>query len=102
MEIYQIVAQNVIRLRKALGLSQLKLATQAEITTGMLLDIEHARGNPNLATLSKLADALDVPLYILFDEAEKQAFPPSPMKGLVALLEKSLEEEKLEDGTAEI
>lgn len=91
MEVFQIVARNIRKLRRAAGLSQLDLATQAEITTGMLLDYEHARGNPNIATLSKLVGALGVPLYALFDDAEGRAPTPSAMAELLNLLNKSQE-----------
>ncbi len=91
MEIHQIIAQNIMRLRKASGLSQLDLAVRAEITTGMLLDFEHARGNPNTATLSKLADALGVPLHDLFDGVEGQTPLPNTMVELLNLLNKPQE-----------
>ena len=91
MGIHEVIAQNIMKLRKAAGFSQLDLAVRAEITTGMLLDFEHARGNPNTATLSKLANALGVPLHALFEGIEGQTLLPNPMAEMLNLLNKLLE-----------
>ncbi len=44
MEIRQILAENVSKLRKKSGISQLQFSLNADITTGMLSDMEHGRG----------------------------------------------------------
>ncbi len=54
------------------GMSQLELATQADITPGMVVDLEYGRANPKMKTLNKIAGVLDVPFYALFDEANSQ------------------------------
>lgn len=69
----QIVARNILRFRAKAGLSQLTLALNANITPGALFEIEHTCGNPRINTLSKIADALGVPLHCLFEECESQS-----------------------------
>jgi transcriptional regulator with XRE-family HTH domain len=52
------VARNVRSARAATGLSLDALAARAEVSKGALVALEGARGNPNLTTLVRLADAL--------------------------------------------
>jgi quercetin dioxygenase-like cupin family protein len=54
----EIVARNVRSARSAVGLSLDALAGRAEVSKGALVALEGARGNPNLTTLVRLADAL--------------------------------------------
>ena len=54
----EIVARNVRSARAASGLSLDALAGRAEVSKGALVALEGARGNPNLTTLVRLADAL--------------------------------------------
>jgi len=54
----EIVARNVRSARAAAGLSLDALAGRAEVSKGALVALEGARGNPNLTTLVRLADAL--------------------------------------------
>ena len=54
----EIVARNVRSARVAAGLSLDALAGRAEVSKGALVGLEGARGNPNLTTLVRLADAL--------------------------------------------
>ena len=61
MEIKKILAKNIRRLRLEKGMSQLELATQADITPGMAVDLEYGRANPKMKTLNKIAGVLDVP-----------------------------------------
>ena len=72
MEIKKILAKNIRRLRLEKGMSQLELATQADITPGMAVDLEYGRANPKMKTLNKIAGVLDVPFYALFDEENSQ------------------------------
>ncbi len=60
------LARNVRRLRKARGLSQDELADAVGIQTPGVSHIENRRGNPTLATLESLAEALGVPFTDLF------------------------------------
>jgi transcriptional regulator with XRE-family HTH domain len=60
------LAANLRSLRLALGLSQEKLALDAEIDRTFVSQIERGIGNPSLRILCQLADRLDVDLAILF------------------------------------
>jgi transcriptional regulator with XRE-family HTH domain len=53
-----IIARNARSARAAAGLSLDALAGRADISKGALVALEGARGNPNLTTLVRLADAL--------------------------------------------
>ena len=70
----QIVANNIVKLRKITGLSQLELVALSNVTPEVLCNIEHAIGNPELRTLDKIADALEVPTSKGFSEEEITQF----------------------------
>lgn len=55
----KILAKNVKTRRKALGLSQEKLALDAEIDRTYISQIERGISNPSLLVLVKIADRLD-------------------------------------------
>ena len=65
--IHQTIAKNNLAFRKETGLSQLALATSAEIALKTLHAIEHANANARLNTLEKIACALHVPIARLFE-----------------------------------
>ena len=44
--------------RKTLGLSQNDLAEMAELSLATIKDIERGKGNPSMATVSKIMDVL--------------------------------------------
>ncbi|MEU1285170.1 XRE family transcriptional regulator [Kitasatospora sp. NPDC005856] len=54
------VAQNVKAARRRAGLSLDELSRRAQVSKGALVGLEKAQGNPNLATLVRLADTLGV------------------------------------------
>ena len=57
----QNLAKNIARLRKAKGLSQEKLARLADVANNTLIKMESGENqNPTLATLKKVAKALEV------------------------------------------
>lgn len=62
------VARNVRTARAATGLSLDGLATRADVSKGALVALEGARGNPNLTTLVRLADALGRSVSSLMDD----------------------------------
>ncbi len=64
------LAGNVRSARTAAGLSLDALAARAEVSKGALVALEGARGNPNLTTLVRLADALGRSVSSLLEEAE--------------------------------
>src|SRR3954470_13157542 len=63
------VARNVRSARSAAGLSLDALAGRAEVSKGALVALEGARGNPNLTTLVRLADALGRSVSSLMEDA---------------------------------
>ena len=67
-----IVARNVRAARGAAGLSLDALAARADVSKGALVALEGARGNPNLTTLVRLADALGRPVSSLMEDATEE------------------------------
>jgi transcriptional regulator with XRE-family HTH domain len=61
------VARNIGQMRQARRLSLDGLAGLSGVSRDMLVEIESARSNPSIATLSRLAEALDVSVAELVD-----------------------------------
>jgi len=78
-------ARNVRSARAAAGLSLDALAARAEVSKGALVALEGARGNPNLTTLVRLADALGRSVSSLMEEG-RQEHPVTVQAGDVAPL----------------
>jgi transcriptional regulator with XRE-family HTH domain len=68
----EIVARNVRSARVAAGWSLDALAGRAEVSKGALVALEGARGNPNFATLVRLADALGRSVSSLMEDAGEE------------------------------
>jgi transcriptional regulator with XRE-family HTH domain len=66
----------VKRIRQEQGLSQQALAKKADVNKVTLIRIESGKGNPNIETLEKLADALGVELSDFFPKAQVSLFQP--------------------------
>ena len=62
------LAGNVRAARQAAGLSLDALAGRAEVSKGAVVALEAARGNPNLTTLVRIADALGRSVTSLLDD----------------------------------
>lgn len=60
------IGQRLKELRKGYGLSQERLALQAEITTAYLGQIERGEKNPTVVTVGRLCDALGISLSEFF------------------------------------
>jgi len=56
-------------MRMERGLSVRKLASMADITPSMLSQIENEQVNPSINTPRAIAQALNIPLYLLFKDA---------------------------------
>lgn len=61
------VARNVRVARLRAGLSLEELGRRAQVSKGALVGLERAQGNPNLATLVRLADTLGIPVSTLLE-----------------------------------
>jgi len=65
------VSRNVRSARASAGLSLDGLAARADVSKGALVALEGARGNPNLTTLVRLADALGRSVSSLMEDARE-------------------------------
>src|SRR4051794_4260527 len=79
------VARSVRALRAAHGWSLDQLATRAGVSKGVLVALEQVRGNPTLGTLTRVADALGVPLTRLVQVEEEPAIQLFPAARHVVL-----------------
>jgi len=61
------------QLRKERGLSQVKLAVMADMDPATLNRLEQGKGNPNLKTLERVADALGVEVADFFPKARRRS-----------------------------
>jgi transcriptional regulator with XRE-family HTH domain len=66
------IARNVRAARAAAGMSLDALAARADVSKGALVALEGARGNPNLTTLVRLADALGRSVSSLMDDEREE------------------------------
>ncbi len=64
------LARTVQSLRAERGWSLDQLAARSGVSKGVLVAVEQARSNPNLATLARLSDAFGVPVTRLVDVPE--------------------------------
>ena len=64
------LAKAVKSARSALGISQEELAARAGLHRTYVSDIERGARNPSLASVAKLAEALELSLPMLFEKAE--------------------------------
>ncbi len=68
--------EELTRIRKERGLSQQALADLSSVTKATINQIERGRRSPNLETLEKLAEALEVEVADFFPKAQGALFPP--------------------------
>lgn len=68
----QAIGLRVRQQRKEAGLTVSELATSAEISPGMLSKIENGQISPSLNTLQTLAQALNIPIALLFSTFEQR------------------------------
>jgi transcriptional regulator with XRE-family HTH domain len=63
------LGKRLAELRRKRGLATGELAARAKVSSGFISQLEHNRTSPSLATLQRVAAALDVPLtYVLLDD----------------------------------
>jgi transcriptional regulator with XRE-family HTH domain len=99
------LGKRLVDLRRKRGLSTGELATRAQVTSGFISQLEHNKTSPSLATLQRVATALQVPLtYLLLDDGlspqvvrkqERQVIPLG-QNGLCAALLSPLTSQDLE------
>lgn len=94
MEPKKKIGTRIKHLRNAKGLSQEKLAETSGLNPKYLSSIERGRENPTLDTFIKLAQALNIDIFELFNYAGEQTLKESK-KFLLDLI-KSSDKEKLE------
>lgn len=58
--------------RQTLGLSQEELAWRGGLNRSYITDIERGARNPSLTTIARLAEALQIPPYVLLREAHEK------------------------------
>ncbi len=66
------LGQKLRKLRKEQNLTQLELAQQVDITNGQISTIERGVSSPSLATLHRIARALNVPMTEFFEDERKK------------------------------
>jgi transcriptional regulator with XRE-family HTH domain len=66
-------------LREEKGLTQVRLAVAADMNPATLNRIEMGKANPNLKTLERLADALDITVSRLLEGDSPKAQAPPPL-----------------------
>ena len=66
------IGKNVRLQRNKRRLSVKELAARSGITSGMISQLEGNKANPSIKTITRIADALGIPVSVLFaDESEK-------------------------------
>jgi transcriptional regulator with XRE-family HTH domain len=75
-----LVAWNLRRLRVRRGLSQERLAYDAEVDRSYVGGLERKAENPTVDVLDRLAATLDVPLSELFKKPRPGASAPKPLR----------------------
>jgi transcriptional regulator with XRE-family HTH domain len=68
MSVRRLVGANIRRLRLERGLSQEKLAFEADLDPSYISHVETGAKSPTITTLEKIASALRVKLVQFFDE----------------------------------
>jgi transcriptional regulator with XRE-family HTH domain len=76
-----LVARNLRRLRVRRGLSQEKLAVDAEIDRTYVSRLERGLENPTVAVLERLARAVDAEITEFFVVPRRGEPPPKPLRG---------------------
>ncbi len=79
-ELYDVFRQNLRIRRMELGFTQNELATRAGLEQPQVSELERGGTNPNLATIARLAEALDTTpsallSSVIFEIKEKSLIP---------------------------
>ena len=98
----QIVGRNLRMLRKIRGLSQIELAKKASLSNSFICEVEGGKLNVSVKVVERLAQALEVPLKMFFEEdllalplSAFERFPYLPEEKEKLRVEKEKAKEKL-------
>src|ERR1700676_2175076 len=80
------LGQAVLRLRKGYGLSLADLSQQSGVAKSIISQIERNETNPTLATIWRLAQALDVSIDRVLQTAEDEPFVEKSSRGDTPIL----------------
>ena len=72
-ELYEIFRTNMKEMREEGGISQQELSQLTGIKQPQLSELERGKTNPQLATIAKIAEALEVPPWIMLRPAKTRA-----------------------------
>ncbi|WP_455793574.1 helix-turn-helix domain-containing protein [Clostridium butyricum] len=76
------IGENIRKIRKEKRISINRLAQATQISLGYLSDLENGKANnPSLEKLNRIADELNVPVNIFFDENIRESWNNSNTKG---------------------
>jgi len=82
MDILKQIGLNLRRLRLSRGLSQERLALEADIALNYLSEIERGLRNPTVLVISRLAQVLNVPVVQIFAAtSERDSLPQNLRPG---------------------
>ena len=73
-----IVGENIRRIRQERGLTQEELALMSSLSQGYINQLESGKRKFTQKTLTAIAEALDIPLYVFFKEEEEQRRKEKP------------------------
>lgn len=71
-DINNLVAYTLLNARKKVGISQVELAKRTGIDQADISKLERGLSNPSVLTLSRLAEAMDMKLSIIFEEDDNK------------------------------
>jgi transcriptional regulator with XRE-family HTH domain len=74
LAVNEVIGQRVRQHRTARGWTLDELADRSSVSRRMLINIEHGEGNPSIATLLRISNALGVGLPVLVDVERPNAF----------------------------
>lgn len=89
----ELIGRRLRELRRKKGLSQEALSEKAEITSNYLSRLERGTENPTLDTLIRIADALEIEMWEMFDFGH--TIGRKDLKSLLNKLAGEAEEEEL-------
>ncbi len=73
------IGQKIRDLRNHKEMTLGDLATKINVSPSLISQLERGGVNPSISLLKSIADALEIPLFSLFDKEEAKAEEPSPM-----------------------